>query len=153
MLFRSPSTTLMAAKEMLKFGYQLGQGLGAVGYGNASLIERKGGFDLGYNPSDEELFQASRGKKRKCTGQGMSIPHTRVTFLASAEVIRSEMTQESCKKELDLACLIRLCLKEFSVNAIISPGDGLTSTIRLYVLGETIGHWTIEPCFVVTPAE
>ena len=32
-----PSTTLMAAKEMLKFGYQLGQGLGAVGHGKASL--------------------------------------------------------------------------------------------------------------------
>ena len=33
-----PSTTLMAAKEMLKFGYQLGQGLGAVGHRKASLI-------------------------------------------------------------------------------------------------------------------
>ena len=53
------SATLMAAKEMLKFGYQLGQGLGAVGHGNASLIElleNKGGFGLGYDPSDEELF-------------------------------------------------------------------------------------------------
>ena len=26
-----PFATLMAAKEMLKFGYQLGQGLGAIG--------------------------------------------------------------------------------------------------------------------------
>ena len=71
------SATLMAAKEMLKFGYQLGQGLGAVGHGNASLIElpnNKEGFSLGYNPSDEELFQTSRGKKRKCIGQGMYIP-------------------------------------------------------------------------------
>ena len=33
-----PSATLMAAKEMLKFGYQLGQGLGAVGHRKASLI-------------------------------------------------------------------------------------------------------------------
>ena len=60
--------TLMAAKEMLKFGYQLGQGLGAIGHGKASLVElpdNKGGFGLGYNPSDKELFQASRGKKRK----------------------------------------------------------------------------------------
>ena len=84
----------MAAKEMLKFGYQLGQGLGAIRHGNAALIElpnNKGGFGLGYNPSDEELFQASRGKKRKCIGQGMSIPHIRVTFMAPAEVIRSEM--------------------------------------------------------------
>ena len=31
-----PSTTLMAAKEMLKFGYQLGQGLSAIGRGKAS---------------------------------------------------------------------------------------------------------------------
>ena len=34
-----PSAILMAAKEMLKFGYQLGQGLSAVRHGNASLIE------------------------------------------------------------------------------------------------------------------
>jgi len=34
-----PSATLMAAKEMLKFGYQIGQGLGAVGHGKASSIE------------------------------------------------------------------------------------------------------------------
>ena len=63
-----PSVTLMAAKEMLKFGYQLGQGLGTMGHGMASLIElpnNKGGFGLGYDPSDKELFQASRGKKRK----------------------------------------------------------------------------------------
>ena len=33
------SATFMVAKEMLKFGYQLGQGLNAVGHGNASLIE------------------------------------------------------------------------------------------------------------------
>ena len=54
-----PSATLMAAKEMLKFGYQLGQGLGAVGYGKASLIElldNKEGFGLGYKPFDEEHF-------------------------------------------------------------------------------------------------
>ena len=58
-----PSATLMSAKEMLKFGYQLGQGLGAVGHGKASLIKlpnNKGGFGLGYNPSNEELFQASK---------------------------------------------------------------------------------------------
>ena len=54
-----PSATLMVTKEMLKFGYQLGQGLGAVGYGKASLIElldNKGGFSLGYKPFDEEHF-------------------------------------------------------------------------------------------------
>ena len=88
-----PSATLITAKEMLKFGYQLGQGLDAVGHGKASLIElpdNKGGFGLGYDPFDEELFQACRGKKRKCMGQGMSIPHISVTFSALAEVIRSE---------------------------------------------------------------
>ena len=89
-----PSTTLMATKEMLKFGYQLGQGLGAVGHRKASLIklpDNKGGFDLGYDPSDEELFQASKGKKRKCIGQGMSIPHIRVTFPTSPKVIGLEV--------------------------------------------------------------
>ncbi|KAK9997986.1 hypothetical protein SO802_017589 [Lithocarpus litseifolius] len=43
--------------------------------------------------------------------------------------------------------------QEFSVNAIISLGDDLTSTIPPYVPGETVGHWTIEPYFVVAPAE
>ena len=151
-----PSATLMVANEMLKFSYQLGQGLGAVGHVNASLIElpdNKGGFSLGYDPSHKELFQASRGKKRKCTGQRMSIPHIRVTFLALTEVIRSKMAQESYEEESDLACLIRLCPKEFSVNAIISPGDDLTSTIRPCVPGEIVGHWTIEPCFLVALAE
>ena len=33
------SATFMVAKEMLKFSYQLGRGLNAVGHGNASLIE------------------------------------------------------------------------------------------------------------------
>ena len=69
------STTLMATKEMLKFGYQLGKGFSAIGHRKAALIElpdNKGGFGLGYNPFDEELFQASRGKKRKCIGQEMA---------------------------------------------------------------------------------
>ena len=109
-----PSATLMAAKEMLKFGYQLGQGLDVVGHKKASLVElpnNKGGFGLGYEPSNEELFQASRGKKMKCMGQGMSIPHIRITFLALVEVIRSEAAQESYEEESDLACLIHLCLE------------------------------------------
>ena len=43
---------------MLKFSYQLGQGLGAVGHRKASLVElldNKGGFGLDYDPSNEEL--------------------------------------------------------------------------------------------------
>ena len=78
-----PAVVLMAAKEMLKFGYQLGQGLGAVGRGSPALIElsdNKGSFGLGYEPTHEELFQAFRGKKRKCAGQGMSISHIRTIF-------------------------------------------------------------------------
>ena len=89
-----PFATLMAAKEMLKFGYYLGQGLGAIGHRKASLIElpnNKGGFGLDYDPSDEELFQSSKAKKRQCIGQGMSIPHIKVTFPVLAEVIRSEI--------------------------------------------------------------
>ena len=73
-----PSTTLMATKEMVKFGYQLGQGLGAVGHGNASLIElleNKGGFGLGYDPSDEELFQAFRGNKRNALAKDVYSLH------------------------------------------------------------------------------
>ena len=83
----------------------------------------------------------------------MSIPYIKVTFPTPAEVIRLEMVQESYEGESDLACLIHLCPEEFSVNAIISPKDDLTSTIRPCVPGETIGHWTVEPCFVVAPAE
>ena len=49
----------MVTKEMLKLGYQLVQGLDAVGQGKTSLIgllDKKGGFGLGYDPSNEELF-------------------------------------------------------------------------------------------------
>ena len=90
-----PSATLMAAKEMLKFGYQLGQGLSAIGHTKVAMIElpdNKGGFGLRYNPFNEEFFQASKGKKRKCNGQGMSIPHIKVTFSTPAKVIRLAMT-------------------------------------------------------------
>ena len=146
----------MAAKEMLKFDYQLGQGLDAIGHEKASLIkllDNKKGFGLGYNPFDEEIFQASRGKKRKCISQGMSIPYIKVTFSAPTKVIRSETAQESCEEESNLACLIRLCPKEFSVNAIISPRDDLIATIRPYVPSETVGHWTTKPYLMVAPAE
>ena len=141
---------------MLKFGYQLGQGLNAVGHGKAFLIkllDNKGGFDLGYDPSNEELFQASKGKKRKCIGQGMFIPHTMVTFSASAKVIISEIAQVSCEEESNLACLIWLCLKEFLLNAIISPRDDLTTTIRPYMPSKTVGYWIAKPYFVVALAE
>ena len=52
-----------------------------------------------------------------------------------------------------MVCLIRLCPEEFSMNAIMSPRDDLTSTIRPCVPGETVGHWTVTPYFVVAPVE
>ena len=76
-------TILMAIKEILKFSYKLGQGLEAVGNGSPTLIkllDNKGRFGLGYKPTHEELFQASRGKKRKYDTLGMSIPHIKTTF-------------------------------------------------------------------------
>ena len=39
------------------------------------------------------------------------------------------------------------------MNAIISLKDDLTVTIRPCVPGETVGHWTTKPCFVVVLAE
>ena len=83
----------------------------------------------------------------------MSIPHIKVTFSALTKVIKFEVAQGSCEKELDLACLICLCLKEFLVNAIISPRDDLTFTIRPCDPSETVGHWTIKPYFVVALAK
>ena len=56
-------------------------------------------------------------------------------------------------EELDLACIIWLCPEEFSLNAIISPKDNLTSTIRPGMPGMTASLWTIKPCFVVALAE
>ena len=117
------------------------------------LPDNKGGFGLGYNPTDEELFQASGGKKSSCISQRMTIPHIRVTFPALAKVIRLEMAQESGEDESELACLIRLCPEEFLVNATISLGDDLAFTVRPCVPSRIVGHWTIEPCFVVAPAE
>jgi len=49
----------MAAKEMLKFVYKLGQGLKAVGHGSPTFVElsdNKGRFGLGYESTHEELF-------------------------------------------------------------------------------------------------
>ena len=83
----------------------------------------------------------------------MFISHIRVTFSALAEVIRSEVAQESYEEESYLVCLIRLCLEEFSMNAIMSPRDDLTSIIRPCVPGETVGHWIVKPYFVVAPVE
>ena len=123
---------LMAAKEMLKFSYKLGQGLGAVGCGSPALTElsdNKGRFDLGYEPTHEELFQASRGKKRKCNTSGMSTPHFRTTFLAPIGVIMPEPFKELEDEELHLACNIWLRCEEFSVNAIISPEENPTSLV------------------------
>jgi len=105
------TVVLMATKEMLKFGYKLGQGLKAVGHGNPTLIElsnNKGRFSLGYEPTHEELFEASKGKKRKCDISGMSIPHIKTTFPALAEVIMPKPFKELEDEEPNLACIIWL---------------------------------------------
>ena len=131
---KSSCTTivLMAVKEMLKFGYKLGQSLEVVGCGSLALIElldNKGRFGLGYEATHEELFQDSIGKKRKHVAPRMSIPHNRATFWALAKVIMLEPFKELEDEESDLACIIRLCLENFFMNAIISFEDDLTSTI------------------------
>ena len=80
----------MALKEMLKVRNKLGQGLRATSHGSPSLIklsDNNGGFSLGYEPTYEELFQASRGMKRRLASPGMSIAHIRATFSARAECI------------------------------------------------------------------
>ena len=150
------AVVLMAVKEMLKFGYKLGQSLGAVGRGSPALVElldNKGRFRLGYEPTHEEVFQASRGKKRKCTTLGMLTPYIRATFPTLAEVIMPKPFKELEYEELDLTYFIWLCPEEFSMNAIISPKNNPTSTIRLGMPGKTTGLWTIESCFVVALAE
>ena len=98
-----PVAVLMATKGMLKFGYKLGQGLGAIGRRSPTLLElpnNKGRFSLGYESTHEEPFQASRVKKRKCVTSGMSIPHIRTTFLTSAEVIMPKPFKELKMKSL-----------------------------------------------------
>ena len=99
----------MATGEMLKFGYKLAQGLRAAGHGSPALVElsdNKRGFGIRYEPTHEELFQASRGKKRKCVGQGMSVPYIRATFPALAKVIMLDPVKEFHDEESDLACII-----------------------------------------------
>ena len=123
----------MAAKEMLMFRYKLGQGLKAIGCGSPALIELsdiKGRFGLGYEPIHEELFQASKGKKRKCGTLGMFIHHVRATLPTLAKVIMLESFKELKDEESDLVCIIWLCPKEFSMNAITSSEDDPTSTIQ-----------------------
>ena len=64
-----------------------------------------------------------------------------------------EYFKEPKDEEPDLTCIIQLCPEEFSMNAITSFKDDPTSTIRLGMLGERAGLWTIDPYFVVAPAE
>ena len=78
-----PFATLMVAKEMLKFGYQFGQGLNAVGHGKASLIKlpnNKGGFCLSYDPSDEELFKLPQERKGSALAKGCLFPTSMSLF-------------------------------------------------------------------------
>ena len=56
-------------------------------------------------------------------------------------------------EESDLACVIRLCPKEFSMNTIMSSDDGSISTIRPGLLGKTANLWTIKPCFMIALAK
>ena len=126
------ATIMMAIKEMLKFGYKLGQGLEVLGRGSPTLIEHldnKGRLGLGYEPTHEEVFQASRGKKRKCTTLGMLTPYIRATFPTLAEVIMPKPFKELEYEELDLTYFIWLCPEEFSMNAITSFEDDPASTI------------------------
>ena len=83
----------------------------------------------------------------------MSIPCIRTTLLAPVKVILPETFKELEDEKLDLACIIRLCPKEFSMNATLSLEDNPSSTIQLGMPGETAGLWTIKPCFVVAPVE
>lgn len=132
----------MATREMLKFGYKLGQGLGTIGRGSPTLIEllnNKGRFGLGFDPTYEELFLSSRGKKRKCSIWGMSIPHIRTTFLSLAEVIMPKPFKKSEDEDPNLACIIRPCPKELSMNSITSFEDDPTFTIRPGMPDEIVG--------------
>ena len=82
----------------------------------------------------------------------MSVPYIRATFPTPTEVIMLESFKELQEEESDLAYIIRLYPKEFSVNAIISPEDNLTSTIRPRKPTKMASIWTIKPCFVVALA-
>ena len=64
------------------------------------LSDNKGRFGLRYQPIHEELFQASKGKKRKYAVLGMSIPHIRDTFMALAEVIMLKPFKELEERSL-----------------------------------------------------
>ena len=125
--------------------------MGALLSLNSQITKRR--FGLGYKPTHEELFQASRGKKRKCAASGMFNPHIKTTFLALAEIILPKHYMELEDDEPNLAYIIQLCPEEFSVNAITSFEDNSTSIIRPGILGETTNLWTIKPCFVVAPVK
>ena len=56
-------------------------------------------------------------------------------------------------EEFDLACVIRLCPEEFSVNTIMSSEDGSISTIRPGLPGKMASLRTIEPCFMIALAK
>ena len=80
----------------------------------------KGRFDLGYDPTQKEIFQASREKKKKCVASRMSIPYIKASFSASVKVIIPKPFKELEDEEFDLVCIIRLFPEEFFMNIIIS---------------------------------
>ena len=82
----------------------------------------------GINPLMKNCFNLLVEKRGSVTLQGclflISIP-----FSALAKVIMPELFKEFEDNDPDLACIIWLYPEEFSVNAITSSEDDLTSTI------------------------
>ena len=150
-----PSTTLMAAKEMLKFGYQLGQGQGRRTWECFSdwTPKQQRRIRSRLRPLRWRTFPSFQRKEKEVHWpRDVYSPH-QGHFLGSGRGYQIRSGTRITQGEIGLAFLIYLCPKEFLVNAIISPKNDLISTIWRCVPGEIASHWTIEPCFVVALAE
>jgi hypothetical protein len=112
---------MMVAKEFIKAGFQLGQGLGCANQGRTAIVALKGNRDrygLGYTPTRKDRQFAyevrrwravARLRGEKWPEEKMIIPHIRTTFPASA------MFQVDGGDEDELALLFA---EDLSINAI-----------------------------------
>jgi hypothetical protein len=87
---------IMVAKEFIKAGFQLGQGLGCANQGRTAIVALEGNKDrygLGYTPTRKNRQFAYEARRRRAAAKlkgerwpekKMIIPHIRTTFPASA---------------------------------------------------------------------
>ena len=145
---------ITVAREFIRLGFQLGQGLGSSNQGIPAMIaleENKDGYGLGYILTHKDCQQAfetrrlknlARVKGGKLPVKSIVIPHIRTTFPPPAMVIHPDETVKLEDKEEEV--LILLFAEDFGVNTATYE-ETIPPPIRLCEPGEIVGKWTFTP--------